>query len=76
MCCALIPEASGFRTGQIRGPAMLGHGRKSPDTNAPELICEQISVQAQQYDKTVHDETRYQLIALISLKLMYELKRV
>ena len=40
------------------------------------MISEQISLQAQQYDKNISDDTRYQLIALIALKLMYELTRV
>jgi len=51
---------------------MSGYGMQSPCTNTPEcyeMITEQIIVQAQQYDKNIHDGTRYQLIALISLTL-------
>jgi hypothetical protein len=58
---------------------MLGYGTQSPCTNTLEcyeMISEQIIVQAQQYDKNIHDDTRYQLIVLISLTLMYELARV
>jgi len=58
---------------------MLGYSMQSPCTNAPEcyeMISEHIIVQAQQHDKNIHDDTRYQLIALISLTLMYELSRV
>ena len=58
---------------------MLGYGTQSACTSTPEcyeMISEQIIVQAQQYDKNIHDDTRYQLIALISLTSMYELDRV
>jgi hypothetical protein len=58
---------------------MLGYGTNSPCTNTAEcyeMISEQISVQARQYDKNIHDDTRYQLIALISLILMHELTHV
>jgi hypothetical protein len=58
---------------------MLGYSTQSPCTNTPEcyeMISEQIIVQARQYDKNIHDDTRYQLIAPISLTLMYELARV
>ena len=58
---------------------MLGYGTQSSCTNTPEcyeVISEQIIVKAQQHDKTIYDDTRYQLIALISLTLMYELARV
>lgn len=55
---------------------MLGYGTLSPCTNTPEcyeMISEQIIMQAQQYDKNIHDDTIYQLIAVISLTLIQEL---